>query len=591
MNPARLLQHFERISEAPDAIPRLRRFILDLAVRGKLVEQDPNDEPAGELLKRIQTEKERLAKREKVQKVKLNAPMVDENTPFNLPSGWQWSSLAAIGSISPRNDADSELPTSFVPMPMIPAEYGIPHTHEVRLWGEIKSGYTHFAEGDVALAKITPCFENGKSTVFRGLTGGVGAGTTELHVVRPLFINANFILLFVKCPYFIEAGVPQMTGTAGQKRVPVDYFAYSPFPLPPLAEQHRIVAKVDELMALCDDLEASQARREERRDRLVAATLHRLNNGDATLKESARFSFTHLPRLTTRPEHIQQLRQTILNLAVRGKLVVQDPNDEPASELLKKIQAEKDRLVKAGKVRKEKTTPAMQAQEQPWAIPPGWQWARFIDYALDIATGPFGSVLHQADYVTDGIPLVNPSHMINGRIVPDYKVTVDAKTAQRLAIYRLKAGDIVMARRGEVGRAALVSYLEEGWLCGTGSFFLRFHRDACREYILLLFRCKPVRDYLAGEAVGITMGNLNHGILKKMPLPLPPLTEQHRIVAKVDALMALCDELEAQLTTTATTRSKLLEATLHETLALGRGNCPGQRPVAGTAHGYCRPTC
>lgn len=123
-----------------------------------------------------------------------------------------------------------------------------------------------------------------------------------------------------------------------------------------------------------------------------------------------------------------------------------------------------------------------------------------------------------------------------------------------------------MARRGEVGRAAIVSRTEEGWLCGTGSFFLRFQNDVCREYMIVLLRCEPVRKYLAGEAVGITMVNLNHSILKKMPLAIPPLTEQHRIVAKVDELMAICDQLEAQLTATEADNRRLLEAVLHEVL-------------------------
>jgi type I restriction enzyme S subunit len=136
-----------------------------------------------------------------------------------------------------------------------------------------KKGYTHFAEGDVGLAKITPCFENGKSAIFRNLTGGIGAGTTELHIVRPLSVHQDYILLFLKSPHFIQTGIPKMTGTAGQKRVPTEYFAYSPFPLPPLAEQHRIVAKVDELMALCNRLEASLTTSNQTRTRLLEATL------------------------------------------------------------------------------------------------------------------------------------------------------------------------------------------------------------------------------------------------------------------------------------------------------------------------------
>lgn len=282
MNAEILLRHFDRIGEAPDAIPRLRRFILDLAVRGKLVKQNPEDEPAGELLQRIRAEKERLGltprrqdakKGKNVDKENLGDLATSREMPFQIPGNWSWSRLAEIGTISPRNCAGDELRTSFVPMPMISAEYGIPNQHEIRPWGEIKSGYTHFAEGDVGLAKITPCFENGKSTVFRKLTGGIGAGTTELHIVRPVLVNADYVLIFLKCPCFIESGIPRMTGTAGQKRVPTEYFSQSPFPLPPLAEQHRIVAKVDELMNLCDQLEARLAATEADGRRLLEAVL------------------------------------------------------------------------------------------------------------------------------------------------------------------------------------------------------------------------------------------------------------------------------------------------------------------------------
>ncbi len=275
-------------------------------------------------------------------------------------------------------------------MTLISAEYGSPHSHEVRHWREIKSGFTHFAEGDVGLAKITPCFENGKSTVFRRLTGGIGAGTTELHIVRPLLINADYVLVFLKCPHFIETGIPRMTETAGQKRVSAEYFAYLPFPLPPLAEQHRIVAKVDELMTLCDRLAAAQAERESRRDRLVAASIHRLNNGaeaDA-IREHARFHLGHLPRLTTRPEHIQRLRQTILNLAVRGCLVPQDPNDEPAEELLKRIAAEKARLVKAGLFPCPKAT--IGAAKLTFQSPTNWQTIHFGDVCNLVTSGSRG---------------------------------------------------------------------------------------------------------------------------------------------------------------------------------------------------------
>lgn len=270
-----LIRNFTAVTTKPEHIKQLRQTILDLAVRGKLVPQEPDDEPAEELLKRIETEKARLVKEGKIKKKRSQDSLNEENVPFNIPDVWAWSCLDKIGLVSPRNAEEDTSPTSFIPMPLIPAEYGWQSTHEVRAWGEIKSGYTHFAEGDVALAKITPCFENGKSTVFRDLTGGIGAGTTELHVVRPIFISPEYILVFLKSAHFIQSGIPIMTGTAGQKRVPKDYFSFSPFPLPPLAEQQRIVAKVNELMVLCDELETQLTATASTQGKFLEATLQK----------------------------------------------------------------------------------------------------------------------------------------------------------------------------------------------------------------------------------------------------------------------------------------------------------------------------
>lgn len=268
------LDNFASLTTRPEQVKALRKTILNLAVQGKLLPQDPDDEPASELLKRIGKEKRRLEKTGKIRKQRTSSPVTKDAFPFSLPQNWQWSQIAEIGLLSPRNEAADDLSASFIPMPMIPSEYGATCSHEVRQWTDIKRGYTHFAEGDVGLAKITPCFQNGKSTVFCNLTGNLGSGTTELHIVRPLFVDPYFIVLFLKSPYFIEKGVSKMTGTAGQKRVPSEYFAYSPFPLPPLIEQHRIVAKVNELMALCDRLEGSLATGDNRRRWLSDALLH-----------------------------------------------------------------------------------------------------------------------------------------------------------------------------------------------------------------------------------------------------------------------------------------------------------------------------
>jgi type I restriction enzyme S subunit len=563
MNAERLLAHYKQIADAPDAIGRLRRFILDLAVRGKLEPQDPKDEPASELLKRIAKEKARLMNAGEIRMPKA-IPALPE-PPFPIPSNWRCSQLAEIGVLSPRNEAPDALEASFVPMPLIAAEYGVANQHEIRPWGEIKKGYTHFAEGDVGLAKITPCFENGKSAVFRNLTGGIGAGTTELHIVRPLFVDQDYILLFLKSPHFIETGIPKMTGTAGQKRVPTEYFAHSPFPLPPLAEQHRIVAKVDELMALCDRLAAARAEREAMRDRLAAASLARLNAPDPeTFQGDARFALAALPTLTTRPDQIKQLRRTILNLAVRGKLAPQDPNDEPASELLKRIAKQKG-SEKGQRQARRNGLPGAGGDEE--AVPRGWIWTQLGDVAITMRYGT--SV--KCDYGTKGVPVLRIPNVSGGRIsLGDIKFGL--LSPAEITDLSVETGDLLLIRSNGsleiVGRAAVVTPGAAG-MCFAG-YLVRLRTNFSvvdPNYIWLAMNSSEVREQIERpirSAVGLKNVNLTE--FSELAFRLPPLAEQHRIVAKVDELMALCDRLETSLATGEDIRHRLLDALLVEAL-------------------------
>jgi len=559
MNAERLLKHYERIADAPDAIARLRRFILDLAVRGKLAPQDSMDEPAAELLKRIAAEKAQLVKAGEIRNPKPIQALSEP--PFSIPSNWRWSQIAEIGVLNPRNEAPDATEASFVPMPLIAAEYGVANKYEVRPWGEIKKGYTHFADGDVGLAKITPCFENGKSTVFWNLTGGIGSGTTELHVVRPLFVDQNYILIFFKSPHFIETGVPRMTGTAGQKRVPPEYFAHSPFPLPPLAEQRRIVAKVDELMALCDQLEMARAKREAARDRLAAASLARLNAPDpGTFKDDGRFALDTLPALATRPDQIKQLRQTILNLAVRGKFVPQDPQDEPASELLKRIVGAK------GCSRH--TSISVDGEAEPYSVPASWKWT-----ALDelITIGPQNGISPKPTNREDAPMAITLTATTSGVFNPAYFKRVEANVPEDSDFW-LREGDLLFQRgntREYVGIAAVYKGPSRTLLFPDLIMKVRVSDLVSLRFIHLAAISPPARAYLSANASGAqaTMPKINQTTLVSLPIPLPPLAEQHRIVAKVDALMALCDRLEASLDAVATTRRRLLDALLAEALA------------------------
>ena len=578
----RLLALYDRVAEAEDAIPRLRRFVLDLAVRGKLVEQDPNDEPAAELLKRIAKEKARRVKAGEVGPQKPTTSPDPDDLPFALPSGWAWAQLSTVGIVSPRVRAEDAAEVSFVPMSMIATELGVPHTHEVRVWRDVKKGYTTFAEGDAALAKITPCFENGKSTVFRKLTGGLGAGTTELHVVRPVLTDPDFILLFLKSPVFIERGIPRMTGTAGQKRVPTEYFAASAFPLPPLAEQQRIVAKVEELMALCDRLEAARAGREGVRDRLTAATWARLTApetdaetlpaevgtgsapGDATTKSTfpthARAALQSLPTLTARPDQIKTLRQTILNLAVRGKLVEQDPTDEPAAELLKRIAKEKARQgVK-------RPPEGYEATELPFALPVGWALSSIREVCSKTGSGstPRGG---KEVYSDNGIPFLRSQNVYDDGLRLDDVALISAEIHERMSGTAVRPADLLLnITGGSMGRCCRIPNDFAEANVSQHVAIIRAAIPGMADFLHRLVLSPYFQAFIFGEQTGAGRGGLPKNRMDRIAVALPPLAEQHRIVAKVDALITLCDQLESSLTTATTTRSRLLESLLHQAL-------------------------
>ena len=578
MSPELLLTHFDRISKAPDAIPCLRRFILDLAVRGKLVEQDSSDEPACALIKRIQAKKSEIVRDAEVRREKPLPRLAKDELPFRVPTNWGWSQLAEIGILNPRNKAGDEVQSSFVPMPLISAEYGVASTHEIRPWGEIKSGYTHFAEGDVALAKITPCFENGKSTVFRGLTGSIGAGTTELHVVRPVLISADYVLIFLKSPHFIESGIPRMTGTAGQKRVPAEYFAHSPFPLPPLAEQHRIVAKIDELMSLCDRLEGAQAERERRRDRLAASALHHLSNGahDETFREHARFYLSQFPRLNMRSEQIQALRQTILNLAVRGQLVRQDPKEGSALELLTCIAVENAKLQTTKNIRAQKSAAPAESFEAKTVIPTTWVHAYLQDLAYQITDGTHLT----PKYTAQGRPFLSAQNVKPFRFMPaKHRFVSDLDFKNYRSNRKPERGDVLLTRVGAgIGEAAVLD----------SDFEFAFYVSLCLikiptrflspNYLVLWLNSPEGRDSSTVRTYGkgASQGNLNLGLIRTFKVPVPPLAEQHRIIAKVNELMAVCDQLETQLNIAQSESRRLLEAILNQ--ALNDNQLQGHRP-------------
>lgn len=246
----------KNILRVSDCTSKLREGILQEAISGKLVPQNPNDEPALELLKKIKTEKEQLIQSKKIKKEKDLPPILEEEIPYELPKGWIFARLGELVHFNPRNYLDDDTEVSFVPMRLIEDGYKNQHSFEVRKWCEIKSGYTHFHERDIALAKITPCFENRKSAIMSNLKNRYGAGTTELIIMRTFeeLVLPEFLLFLVKTNGFIKVGISSFTGTAGQQRIKPDAIRNFVMGLPPLPEQERIVKKVNYLNGLLDSL-------------------------------------------------------------------------------------------------------------------------------------------------------------------------------------------------------------------------------------------------------------------------------------------------------------------------------------------------
>ncbi len=238
----------------------MQKSILQTAIQGKLVEQRQEEGTGEELYQQIQAEKQSLIKAGKIKKEKPQPEITEDNIPFDIPDSWKWVRVAQIVTLNPKNDIDDALETSFIPMPCVMDGFRNQHTYEIKKWKDIKKGFTHFEEGDIGVAKITPCFQNRKSVIFRNLKNGYGAGTTELTVVRTInkTVLPEYLLWFFKTDYFITNGVKSFTGTAGQQRIHKDYLATCLIPLPPLAEQKRIVAKLEEILPLCERLKRGE---------------------------------------------------------------------------------------------------------------------------------------------------------------------------------------------------------------------------------------------------------------------------------------------------------------------------------------------
>lgn len=548
-------------------IKKLRELILELAVRGKLVPQDANDEPASELLKKIATEKEQLIKEGKIKKEKPLPEITDEEKPFELPNNWQWSKLRLIGETNigltykPSNVTDDGVPV----LRSSNIQNGkIDLTDLVRVSGvEIKES-SIIQVGDLLI-----CARNGSKALV-GKTAQIKelSEKTSFGAFMAVFRSRlnNYIEVFLNSPIFRKNLEGVDTTTINQ--ITQGNLIGTLIPIPPLPEQHRIVAKVDELMAFCDQLEQTQSDNIAAHAQLVEALLATLTNSSDhnELQNNWQRIAAHFDTLFTTEHSIDQLKQTILQLAVMGKLVPQDPHDEPASETLKKIAAEKSQLIKDGKIKKEKPLPEITDEEKPFELPSGWKWERF-ENLVNIQSGITKGRNLTGRKVIE-VPYLSVANVQRGFLelqsVKQVEIGIDESDK-----YAVLKRDLLITEGGDwdkVGRTAI-------W---RGEFPYMAHQNHVFKARLILEKQNEfwleqylnssfAREYFAGSSKQTTnLASINKTQLRGCLIAIPPLPEQYRIVTKVDELMALCDTLKTNLQNAQSTQLALADALVEQ---------------------------
>ncbi|MBT4289268.1 MAG: restriction endonuclease subunit S [Deltaproteobacteria bacterium] len=545
-------------------IKKLRELILELAVRGKLVPQDTNDEPASVLLEKITTEKERLIKEKKLKKQKPLLKMGEGEKSFELPKGWEWERLGNTGI-----GFTGKTPSTKV------VEYfngNIPFIGpgQITVNGDILA-----AEKQLSESGVTQSVEAVNGDVLMVCIGGsigkcaiISTRLTfnqQINSIRPLFIYSKYLYIAVSSRNFYSSLLDHATGSATPiiNRLKWENLSIT---IPPLSEQHRIVAKVDELMSLCDQLEQQTEDSIAAHQTLVETllnTLTRSQNAEELTQNWNRIS-DHFDTLFTTEHSIDQLKQTILQLAVMGNLVPQDPNDEPASILLEKIVKEKDCLIKEKKIKKQKPLPSITEEEKPFDIPQGWEWAKLSTIA-NVGTGATPSRA-KLEYYNPAEYNWATSGETNSDFITETKEKISLKAIKETNVSIYPIGTLIVAMYGQGKTRGQITELsiEAGTNQACAAIQLINSNVAHRKFIKLFFNKSydEIRSFSAGGA----QPNLNVGKIANTVIPIAPLNEEDRIVAKVDQLIKLCDQLKTKITESQTTQLHLTNAIAQQTI-------------------------
>jgi type I restriction enzyme S subunit len=533
-----------------EGLARLREFILELAIRGKLSTQSPNDSPAIDLLKKIKEDKKRLFENGVIKKQSVLEEVIEEKKTFKIPSNWAWCKLQDLVSIlgdgihgTPNYDNNG-------------CCYFINGNNLNGGTIEIKPE-TKTVSDEEFIKHKRPLNER---TILVSINGTIGntafynnekviLGKSACYFNLMNEIDKNFIKLLLNTSYFLEYALLEATGTT-IKNIGLKTMRSFVLPLPPHEEQKRIVAKVDELMSLCDELENQQIRSLSTHQTLVKTLLETLTHatGADELQLAWEKISLHFDTLFCTEDSIDQLKQVILQLAVMGRLVKQDANDEPAEKFLEQIATIKDTLLKEGKIRKQIPFLEISGDEKPCELPLGWTFSRLGIFTI-IGTGATPS-RDRADYFNPAEINWVTSGETNEDFIFETKEKVSSLALKETNISIYPKGSLIVAMYGQGKTRGQVSELmvEAGTNQACAVITLVNKDDSHRKYLKLFF--KKAYEEIRSNAAGGAQPNLNLAKIANTVIPLPPIAEQNRIVIKVAELFCVCDLLKEKISAT-----------------------------------------
>ena len=557
-----LLRSFDLLATAPGATAKLRGLILSLAVQGRLVQQEPTDAPAGVLLAVIRAERSSEG-------TAVDQASPADAIPFDVPSNWEWASLGEVVDLI-RGITFPASEKTKVPAPNRIACLRTTNVQHSIEWHDLLFVDRSFMGREAQLIRhhdVVMSMANsrelvGKVALIDHVPHAEATFGGFLGVLRPRHIDPRYVMAVLRTDYARRALVGSASQTTNIANISLGKLRPLPFPLPPLAEQHRIVARVEELMKLCDALEQSGRLADEQHARLTSTLFEALAASESThaLAENWQRVAEHFDLLLDRPEPIDDLEQTILQLAVRGLLVAQEPADESGLKLATHIQW--------SRTARRKIMP--KSDEESFApsglLPASWAWASIDQVSADddraITDGPFGANLKTEHYIDrPGFRVVRLQNIGHGEFRDEHRAYIDESRFDELVKHQVFSGDLVVAGLIDTSIRSCAIPADIGpAIVKADCYRLSVHPLVSARYVLHYLNSAMAHEFAAIHHHGLTLTRIGLGNFRGIPIPLPPVAEQHRIVSRVEELLRLCAQLRERLTEARRTQSQLADA-------------------------------